>query len=256
MSIAQHSPLFWLKPTNRGWLPMTEELFREDAYLKSCEARVIAADESGIRLDRTVFYPMGGGQPGDSGMLKRGGGAIAIVDARKGAAPGEILHIPAPGQDLPAVGETVVAEIDWARRYRHMRMHTCLHLLCAAVPAGVTGGSVGDARSRLDFDSGDLALDKAAITDQLNALIAAGHDVAPRWITDDELAAKPELVRTMSVKPPTGHGRVRLLDIAGVDLQPCGGTHVRNTVEIGPVLVEKIESKGKRNRRVIVALAG
>jgi misacylated tRNA(Ala) deacylase len=236
---------------------MTEELFREDAYLKACEARVIAADETGIRLDRTVFYPMGGGQPGDSGVLKRGDGSVlAIVDTRKGAAPGEIVHVPAPGQTLPAPGETVVAEIDWARRYRHMRMHTCLHLLCAAVPAGVTGGSVGDARSRLDFDSGDLALDKAAITDQLNALIAAGHDVAPRWISDEELAAKPELVRTMSVKPPSGHGRVRLLDIAGIDLQPCGGTHVRNTGEIGPVVVEKIESKGKRNRRVIVALAG
>ncbi len=235
---------------------MTEELFREDAYLKSCEARVTGADEAGIRLDRTVFYPMGGGQPGDSGVLRRNDGStIAIADTRKGAAPGEIVHIPVPRQALPSAGETVVAEIDWERRYRHMRMHTCLHLLCAVVPAGVTGGSVGDARSRLDFDSGDLALDKTAITDQLNALIAARHDVAPRWISDEELAAKPELVRTMSVKPPTGHGRVRLLDIAGVDLQPCGGTHVRNTGEIGPVVVEKIESKGKRNRRVVVALA-
>jgi misacylated tRNA(Ala) deacylase len=236
---------------------MTEELFRQDAYLKSCEARVTAADETGIRLDRTVFYPMGGGQPGDTGQLRRADGStVAIADTRKGAAPGEIVHVPAPGQTLPAAGETVTAEIDWDRRYRHMRMHTCLHLLCAAVPAGVTGGSVGDARSRLDFDSGELALDKAAITDQLNALIAAKHDVTPRWISDEELAAKPELVRTMSVKPPSGHGRVRLLDIAGVDLQPCGGTHVRNTGEIGPVVVEKIESKGKRNRRVIVALAG
>lgn len=235
---------------------MTEELFREDAYLKSCEARVTGADETGIRLDRTVFYPMGGGQPGDIGVLRRkDGGTIAIADTRKGAAPGEIVHVPASGQALPSVGETVMAEIDWERRYRHMRMHTCLHLLCAVVPAGVTGGSVGDVRSRLDFDSGDLVLDKAAITDQLNALIAARHDVMPRWISDEELAAKPELVRTMSVKPPTGHGRVRLLDIAGVDLQPCGGTHVRNTGEIGPVVVEKIESKGKRNRRVVVALA-
>lgn len=236
---------------------MTEELFRDDAYLKSCEAVVTAADEAGIRLDRTVFYPMGGGQPGDSGALRRADGtSIAIADTRKGAAPGEIVHVPAPGQALPRVGETVTAAIDWERRYRHMRMHTCLHLLCAVVPAGVTGGQVGDARSRLDFDSGDLALDKSVITEKLNALIAGGHAVAPRWITDEELAATPELVRTMSVKPPTGQGRVRLLDIAGIDLQPCGGTHIRNTGEIGRVVVEKIESKGKRNRRVIVALAG
>jgi misacylated tRNA(Ala) deacylase len=236
---------------------MTEELFRDDAYLKSCEAVVTAADDAGIRLDRTVFYPMGGGQPGDSGALRRADGtSIAIADTRKGAAPGEIVHVPAPGQALPRVGERVTAAIDWERRYRHMRMHTCLHLLCAVVPAGVTGGQVGDARSRLDFDSGDLALDKSVITEKLNALIAGGHAVAPRWITDEELAATPELVRTMSVKPPTGQGRVRLLDIAGIDLQPCGGTHIRNTGEIGRVVVEKIESKGKRNRRVIVALAG
>lgn len=236
---------------------MTEELFRDDAYLRRCEAIVTAVDESGIRLDRTVFYPMGGGQPGDIGSLRRvDGSTITIADTRKGAAPGEILHLPAPGQSLPAVGEKVTAEIDWERRHRHMRMHTCLHLLCAVVPAGVTGGQIGAERSRLDFDSGDLSLDKAAITEKLNQLIAANHPVQPRWITDDELAAKPELVRTMSVKPPTGQGRVRLLDVAGVDLQPCGGTHVRATGEIGPVVVEKIESKGKRNRRVVVALAG
>jgi misacylated tRNA(Ala) deacylase len=236
---------------------MTEELFRDDAYLRRCEAIVTEADESGIRLDRTVFYPMGGGQPGDIGSLRRADGSvITIADTRKGAKPGEILHIPAPGQSLPAAGEKVTAEIDWDRRHRHMRMHTCLHLLCAVVPAGVTGGQIGADRSRLDFDSGDLSLDKTAITEKLNQLIAANHPVQPRWITDDELAAKPELVRTMSVKPPTGHGRVRLLDVAGVDLQPCGGTHVRATGEIGPVIVEKIESKGKRNRRVVVALAG
>ncbi len=235
---------------------MTEELFRDDAYLTECDATVTAVDEAGIRLDRTVFYPMGGGQPGDSGVLRRAdGGPIAIVDTRKGTAPGEIVHIPAPGQDLPAVGERVVAAIDWARRYRHMRMHTCLHLLCAVVPAGVTGGQVGAERSRLDFDSGDMVLDKDAITAKLNELIAGNHDVVPRWITDDELAARPELVRTMSVKPPTGQGRVRLLDIVGVDLQPCGGTHVRATGEIGRVAVEKIESKGRRNRRIVVALA-
>jgi misacylated tRNA(Ala) deacylase len=235
---------------------MTEELFREDAYLKSCTARVTAVDESGIRLDRTVFYPMGGGQPGDIGLLRRADGStVAIADTRKGTLPGEIVHVPAAGQPAVSVGEDVTAEIDWERRYRHMRMHTSLHLLCAAVPAGVTGGQIGEQRSRLDFDVGELVLDKAAIAEKVNALIAANHAVAPRWISDEELAAKPELVRTMSVKPPTGHGKVRLLDIAGVDLQPCGGTHVRATGEIGPIVVEKIENKGKRNRRVVIALA-
>ncbi|MBI3452267.1 MAG: alanyl-tRNA editing protein [Rhodospirillales bacterium] len=236
---------------------MTEELFRQDAYLKICEATVIGVDAAGIRLDRTVFYPMGGGQPGDIGVLRRvDGTAIAIADARKGSAPGEILHVPAAGQPMPTVGEKVNAEIDWPRRYRHMRMHTCLHLLCAAVPAGVTGGQIGEARSRLDFDVGDMTLDKEKIAAELNRLIAANHPAAARWITDQELAATPDLVRTMSVKPPSGWGKVRLLDIAGVDLQPCGGTHVQATGEIGPVTVEKIENKGKRNRRVVVALAG
>jgi misacylated tRNA(Ala) deacylase len=235
---------------------MTEELFREDSYLKTCTATVTAVDATGVTLDRTVFYPMGGGQPGDIGTLRRADGStIAITDTRKGQAPGDILHVVAPGAALPAVGESVTVEIDWTRRHRHMRMHTCLHLLCAVVPAGVTGGQIGAERSRLDFDSGDLALDKDSITEQLNALIARDLPAAPRWITDDEMAAKPELVRTMSVKPPSGLGRVRLLDIAGVDLQPCGGTHVARTGEIGRVVVEKIESKGKRNRRVIVALA-
>ena len=236
---------------------MTDEIFREDSYLRSCEAVVTASGPAGIELDCTVFYPVGGGQPGDVGILRRNdGGTVAIADTRKGAAPGQILHVPAPDQEIPAVGERVVAEIDWARRHRLMRMHTCLHLLCAVVPAGVTGGQVGDARSRLDFDVGELVLDKAAIETKLNELIAANHQATPRWISDEELAATPELVRTMSVKPPSGQGKVRLLDIGpGVDLQPCGGTHVRATGEIGRVVVEKIENKGKRNRRVVVALA-
>lgn len=235
---------------------MTEELFRMDSYLRGCEAVVTAVDDAGIRLDRTVFYPTGGGQPGDFGVLRRADGAtIAIADTRKGQAPGEILHVPAPDQPAVNVGDKVTAEIDWDRRYRLMRMHTCLHLLCAVVPAGVTGGQVGDGKGRLDFDLGDQTLDKDKIGESLNALIAANHAVSPRWISDEELAAQPELVRTMSVKPPTGQGRVRLLDIAGVDLQPCGGTHLRATGEIGPVRIEKIESKGKRNRRVIVAFA-
>jgi len=235
---------------------MAAPLFRDDAYLRSCEAAVVGVDERGIRLDRTVFYPTGGGQPGDTGQLKRlDGNAVAIIDARKGDDLDDVLHIPAPGSALPSVGEKVTAEIDWDRRYRLMRMHTCLHLLCAVVPGAVTGGQISDGRARLDFDVPGESLDKAAITEKLNALIAADHPVTPRWITDAELAAQPDLVRTMSVKPPTGFGRVRLLDIAGVDLQPCGGTHIRHTAEIGRVEVTKIENKGRQNRRVNLAFA-
>ncbi len=232
----------------------TEELFRDDAYLRECTATVTAVDGAGIRLDRTVFYPTGGGQPGDSGVLKRADGSeIAIADTRKGEAPGEIVHVPAAPSPLVA-GDHVTAVIDWARRYRHMRVHTCLHLLCAAVPAGVTGGSIGDGKGRLDFDSGDATLDKAAIETKLNELVGRNLAVSARWIDDAELAAKPELVRTMSVKPPSGQGRVRIMDVADTDLQPCGGTHVRATGEIGAVRIDKIESKGKRNRRVSLSL--
>jgi len=235
---------------------MSELLFRDDGYLRSCSARVIEADARGIRLDRTVFYPMGGGQPGDTGVLRLSAGqAITIVDTVKGGTGDEVIHLPAPGAALPEPGEELVAEIDWERRYRLMRMHTCLHLLCSVVPGAVTGGQVADRRGRLDFDVPGSSLDKEAIAQRLNALIAAGHPVGPCWITDEELAANPDLVRTMSVKPPSGTGRVRLMEIAGVDLQPCGGTHVRNTAEIGPVIVTKIESKGRQNRRVILAFA-
>jgi len=235
---------------------MTELLFRDDGYLRSCDARVTQADERGIRLDRTVFYPMGGGQPGDAGALRLPSGqSITIVDTVKGPLPDEVIHIPEPGSSLPEPGSELVAEIDWDRRYRLMRMHTCLHLLCSIVPGAVTGGQVSDGRGRLDFDVPGSSLDREAIAGRLNGLIAEGHPVGPRWITDEELAAKPELVRTMSVKPPSGMGRVRLMQISGVDLQPCGGTHVRNTAEIGPIAVTKIENKGKQNRRVILAFA-
>ncbi len=235
---------------------MAELLFRDDAYLRSCEATVVAVDERGIRLDRTVFYPMGGCQPGDTGVLKRADGStVAIADARKGDGPDDVLHIPAPGSALPAVGEKVTGEIEWDRRHRLMRMHTCLHLLCAVVPGAVTGGQISDGKGRLDFDVPGENLDKAVITEKVNALIAADHAVTPRWITDAELAAQPDLVRTMSVKPPTGFGKVRLLDIAGVDLQPCGGTHIRHTSEIGRIEVTKIENKGRQNRRINLAFA-
>jgi misacylated tRNA(Ala) deacylase len=235
---------------------MTELLFREDGYLRSCNARVTQADERAIRLDRTVFYPTGGGQPGDAGLLRLSSGqSIAIIDTLKGTGSDEVIHVLETGSALPEPGAELVAEIDWNRRHRLMRMHTCLHLLCSVVPGAVTGGQVSDGRGRLDFDVPGSSLDKAAIASRLNALITEGHPVCPRWITDEELAAQPELVRTMSVKPPSGTGRVRLMGIAGVDLQPCGGTHVRNTREIGPVVVTKIESKGKQNRRVILAFA-
>jgi misacylated tRNA(Ala) deacylase len=234
---------------------MSELLFRDDGYLRFCAAKIIAVDERGIRLDRTVFYPMGGGQPGDSGVLRLASGQeIAIIDTIKGELPDEVIHIPARGSVVvPEPGSELAAEIDWDRRYRLMRMHTCLHLLCAVVPGAVTGGQVSDGRGRLDFDIPGSSLNKEAITARLNALIAEAHAVGPRWITDEELEAKPELVRTMSVKPPRGAGRVRLMEIAGVDLQPCGGTHVRNTAEIGPVAVARIENKGRQNRRVVLA---
>ena len=239
---------------------MTEMLFRDDAYLRSCSARVVAVDERGIRLDRTVFYPTGGGQPGDTGTLHLASGeAIAIIDTIKGDTADEVIHVPAPGTPLPAPGTELTAEIDWERRYRLMRMHSCLHLLCAVVPGAVTGGQVSDGRGRLDFDVPGASLDKEAIASQLNALIAAGHDVTPRWITDEELESRPELVRTMSVKPPVGAGRVRLMEVAGrdtaIDLQPCGGTHIRNTAEIGPVVIGKIENKGRQNRRINIAFS-
>jgi misacylated tRNA(Ala) deacylase len=235
---------------------MTELIFRDDGYRRSCNARVTSADRRGIRLDRTVFYPMGGGQPGDTGVLRLASGQVlAIVDTIKGALPDEVIHVPEPGSALPELGTELIAEIDWERRYRLMRMHTCLHLLCSMVPGAVTGGQVSHGKGRLDFDVPGSSLEKEAIASRLNALIAAAHPVSPLWITDEELAASPELVRTMSVKPPTGMGQVRLMEIAGVDLQPCGGTHIRNTAEIGVVAVTKIENKGKQNRRVILAFA-
>jgi misacylated tRNA(Ala) deacylase len=235
---------------------MTELLFRDDGYLRSCAARVIFADGRGIRLDRTVFYPTSGGQPGDTGVLRLSSGQkIAIADTVKGGSPDEVIHVPAAGSTLPDLDTELVAEIDWERRYRLMRMHTCLHLLCSIVPGAVTGGQVSDGRGRLDFDVPGSSLDKEMLAHRLNALIAEAHPVGPRWITDAELAEQPELVRTMSVKPPSGMGQVRLIEISGIDLQPCGGTHIRSSSEIGPVAVTKIENKGKQNRRVILALA-
>ncbi|HLS68231.1 MAG TPA: alanyl-tRNA editing protein [Kiloniellales bacterium] len=230
-------------------------LFREDPYLASASARVISAGPEGLQLDRTVFYPEGGGQPGDSGRLKLPDGrALEVVDTRKGPGPDEVIHILAEGSDLPEAGTEVELELDWERRYRHMRVHTSLHLLCALIDGEVTGGQIGDGKGRLDFNLAQSP-DKAWLQKELNRLVQEDHRVQPRWIEDAELAARPELVRTMSVKPPRGQGWVRLLEIDGVDLQPCGGTHVRSTGEIGQLEVGKIENKGRQNRRINLRLA-
>ncbi|MGR0184412.1 alanyl-tRNA editing protein [Azospirillum aestuarii] len=232
-----------------------ELIFREDAYATSCAAIVTVADERGIRLDRTVFYPNGGGQPGDTGLLRVAGATLRIVDTVKGDGPDDVIHVPEPGAALPAPGTPVEAEIDWDRRHRHMRMHTALHLVCAVLPgASITGAQVGAERSRVDFNVPTEGLDKEAIAAALNRLVAADTPVGSLWITDAELDANPDLIRTLTVKPPRGYGRVRLVDIAGVDRQPCGGTHVKRLGEIGGLDVVKIENKGKQNRRVIVAL--
>lgn len=259
-------------------LPATETVFRAEPYARDCAATVLAAtDDGAVILDRTVFYPTGGGQPGDSGRLIAEDGRVWVVtEAVKGPAPDTIAHrLAADGAEAPPPpGLRLTAALDWDRRHAHMRLHTCLHLLSAIITAPVTGGQVGAGRARLDFDWPEAGLDKQAITDALNALITADHPVTADWISDAELDAAPQLVKTMSVQPPRGAGRVRLIRIgngdggvdgdidgdqaapAHVDLQPCGGTHVARTGEIGPVEVMKIEKKGRQNRRVVVAFAG
>ncbi|WP_288900701.1 alanyl-tRNA editing protein [uncultured Sneathiella sp.] len=231
---------------------MTHPLFRADAYLTQTSAVVKGVNErGGIILDQTVFYPTGGGQPGDRGrLILEGGTEIEIATTVKGETPDEIVHVPAEGSALPEVGATVTAEIDWDTRHRYMRMHSCLHLLSAVLPYPVTGGQVSDGKGRLDFDLPEATLDKEEITTELNRIINENHAVTSDWISEDELDAKPDLVKTMSVQPPRGAGRIRLINVDGVDLQPCGGTHVRNTSEIGAVRVRKIEKKGRQNRRV------
>jgi len=235
----------------------TELLFREDAYLRTAIARVLAVSERGIELDRTLFYPQGGGQAGDSGKLLRAPGeALTIIDTRKGETPDRVLHVPAPGSPLPQPGETVTLEIDWPRRYRLMRLHTALHLLSCVITAPVTGGNIAPDKARLDFDIDLSELNAERIERETNALIGAGAATETVWITDAELDAQPELVKTMSVQPPRGAGRVRLLRIPGIDLQPCGGTHVADIAEIEGIRVLKIRSEGKRNKRVEIALSG
>jgi misacylated tRNA(Ala) deacylase len=234
---------------------MTQALFREDAYQAETEATVLLCEPRGIALDRTVFYPQGGGQSGDQGTLVLDDGtALRIVNTIYDSDRATILHVPAEGAPLPRLAMRVIARIDWDLRYKRMRAHTALHLLSVVAPYPVTGGSVGDAEGRLDFDSGEAALDKADIERRLNELIALNAAVSHRWIADAELEANPSLIKTMSVKPPMGTGRVRLIAIEGLDLQPCGGTHVARTGEIGHASVTGIEKKGKVNRRVRIAL--
>ncbi|HEY0183316.1 MAG TPA: alanyl-tRNA editing protein [Rhodopila sp.] len=237
---------------------MTERLFLDDPALPSVTATVIASGPEGIVLDRTVFYARGGGQPGDTGVLRWQGGETPIAEAVKGEGEA-ILHRLAPDAALPRIGATVEAVVDWPRRHAHMRMHTAMHLLCSLIKgAAVTGGSVGADKSRLDFDLPSPP-PREAIEAGLNALIAADHPVRIEWVDEAILDTDPGLVRTMSVQPPRGTGRLRLIRIGAgetpVDLQPCGGTHVARTGEIGPVRVLKIENKGKQNRRITIAPA-
>ncbi len=239
---------------------MTEALFREDAYLRQAPGRVLHSGPEGAVLDRSLFYPRGGGQPGDRGRLDWAGGTIAVADCVKGEG-GSILLVPAEGSDTPPPpGTEVVQHLDWDLRHRHMRVHTALHLLSVIIPLPVTGGQIGPEKGRLDFDMPEAPEDRQALEDALNALIARDLPVSEDWITDAELAANPDLVKTMSVAPPMGQGRVRLVRIGAgadqVDLQPCGGTHVASTAEIGRVTLGKIEKKGRQNRRVSLHLAG
>jgi misacylated tRNA(Ala) deacylase len=229
---------------------VAELLFRDDPYLRSCEATVVSVHENAVELDRTVFYPLGGGQAGDTGRL----GTFRVIDTRKGATGESVLHLLEPGSPVE-VGMKLPIEIDWERRHRLMRYHTALHLLGAVVKAPVTGGRIGDDKAHLDFDIEMEKLVKDELEARVNELVSSSIETKPLWITDAELDARPDLVRTMSVAPPRGEGRVRLLEIPGVDLQACGGTHVKNTAEIGRLGVARIRSEGKRNKRVTLQFA-
>jgi misacylated tRNA(Ala) deacylase len=239
---------------------ITEELFREDATLTECQGRVLALEElegkPGVILERTVFYPLGGGQAGDAGTLVGADGrSFAVIDTRKSKAhPGAVLHLLAPGTDAPPIGDTLNARIDTVRRQAHMRFHTTTHLLCALVPHPVNGCSITAAYARLDFHMTE-ALDKQALSAGIARLVTEAHPVRQRWISEEELDANPGLVRSMSVQPPRGLGRIRVLEIEGVDLQPCGGTHVSNTREIGNIVVTKVEKKSATTRRVVLGFA-
>jgi len=234
---------------------LTALLFRDDAYLRESTATVTGIDERGVVLDRTIFYPQGGGQVGDTGALIRENGDVVVVtDTRKGEAPDSVVHVVAAGAPL-AVGDVVAQRVDWDRRYALMRLHTALHVMSCVVVAPVSGGNIAPDKARLDFDIDMNLLNAERIEQGTNELLARGTATETVWITDEELDARPELVKTMSVQPPRGAGRVRLLRIPGIDLQPCGGTHVANIGEIGAIKVVRIRNEGKRNKRVEIALA-
>ncbi|RKR07204.1 misacylated tRNA(Ala) deacylase [Kushneria sinocarnis] len=225
--------------------------FRDHPYQCQLEAIVTAVDETGVVTDRTLFYPMGGGQPGDTGIFATADGrSLAVTDTRKGEVR-DVVHQLAPGHGLQP-GDRLTQQLDWSRRWAHMRMHSALHLLSVAVPRGVTGGSIGADRGRLDFDLGELTLDKGELSERLNALVAEDHPITSEWISEAELDARPELVKTMSVTPPRGAGEIRMVRIGGIDYQPCGGTHVASTGEIGVLEVAGIKNRGARNRRIIL----
>lgn len=233
---------------------MTTTLFRDDAYLKVTSASVLDVNDTGIVLNQTNFYAAGGGQPGDKGTIKIGADEIEIADTVYGTDKTTIYHVPANADHGLKVGDDVTLELDWDTRFNHMRMHTALHLLCSIIPFQVTGGSIGALESRLDFDMPET-VDKGAVTEALMALVNADHSTFTRFITDDELDLNPDLVRTLSVQPPRGSGQIRLVGIGdngAVDLQPCGGTHIKSTSEIGAIHIGKIEKKGKMNRRLRV----
>jgi len=234
---------------------MTELTYLEDSYQTTLSAIVTRVEDDWLEFDRSIFYPLGGGQPGDTGTVTTSDGVFHnIIDTRKGELAGSIRHQLTTAAHSISKGMNVELEIDWERRYRLMRMHTCLHVMASLIPVMVTGGSVGEHKSRLDFDLGDHKIDKDTLTGQLNALIQSASDVQIDSIDESELDENPELVRTMSVQPPRGTGKIRMIRIGTIDYQPCGGTHLRNIKEIGSVRVSKIESKGRQNRRVHVVL--
>ena len=235
---------------------MTTKIFREDPYLKTCDATVIFVNNEGVVLDRTVFYPTGGGQPGDTGVLqKKTGTELAVIDTRNLQDDGRPFHFIRDFDLSLNIGDSVIATIDWERRYSLMRMHSALHLLCAVVDGGVTGGQIGKSKSRLDFDLVSTDIDRDIIEDSINNLVQGNYPLHAKWISDRALEKNQSLIRTMSVRPPVGLGEIRLIEITGVDLQPCGGTHVSRTGEIGKLIVGKIENKGKHNRRIYLHLA-
>ena len=233
---------------------MTNAIFNEEPYLQQLQTQITAIEDQWLTFESTIFYPLGGGQPGDIGEFTCADQTINIIDTRKGKNAGEIIHQVESLEHGLKVGDKVSLTLNWQRRHRLMRMHSAMHILCSLIPRGVTGGSVGELKSRLDFDLGDHSVDKQTLTDRLNELIKAGHAVEKQFISEQALSENPSLVRTLSVQPPKGCGDIRLINIQGIDLQPCGGTHVKNTLEIGELLINKIENKGKRNRRIHLSL--